>query len=163
MTLLHAYYAYILWFCLAAVDCGTLPQMHNGYTITVTNTTVFQSVAHYFCDNGYYLDGHMNRTCESTAKWSGDEPVCKGRTVLHLLSDIDALDLLVVLFHSAVDCEHPGTPDNGQVEVSTTTFESEVSYACSDGYYIDGISTRFCQANGTWSGYLPSCRSTYNT
>ena len=69
------------------------------------------------------------------------------------------LYLLVFLFHAAVNCGHPGTPDNGVVDVTTTTFESNVSYACNDGYYIDGMSTRFCQASATWSGHLPSCQS----
>ena len=147
-----------MWFCLIAVDCGALPLVQNGHT--VTSGIVFQSVASYLCDNGYYLDGPMNRTCESNATWSGDEPVCKGSTTLCLISSV-ALNfaLLVFLFHAAVDCGHPGTPDNGVVEVSSTTFESNVSYACSDGYYIDGMSTRFCQASGTWSGHLPSCQS----
>ena len=45
---------------------------------TSTNGTVFQSVATYTCDNGYNLDGFQNRTCESNAMWSGDEPECKG-------------------------------------------------------------------------------------
>ena len=74
-------------FYLIAVDCRALPEVQNGRT--ETSGTVFQSVASYFCDSGYYIDGPMNRTCESNATWSGDEPVCKGSTALCLLSDID--------------------------------------------------------------------------
>ena len=63
---------------ILAVDCGVLPKVQHG--TTVTNDTVFQSVAHYFCDNGYNLVGVQSRSCESNATWSGNEPVCKGMT-----------------------------------------------------------------------------------
>ena len=59
--------------------------MQNGNR--ESNGTIFQSVANYSCDNGYYLEGYMSRTCESNATWSGDEPLCEGRTVLTLLSN----------------------------------------------------------------------------
>ena len=51
------------------------------YGHTSTNGTIFQSVATYTCDNGYNLVGIQNRTCESNAVWSGDEPECKGMVV----------------------------------------------------------------------------------
>ena len=59
--------------------------MQHGHT--VINGTVFQSVANYFCDNGYYLEGNMNRVCESNATWSGDEPLCKRKTTLNFPSE----------------------------------------------------------------------------
>ena len=97
----------------------------------------------------------MNRVCESNATWSGDEPLCKRKTTLNFPSEQPD----TLCFHAAVDCGHPGSPSNGEAEVSTTTFESEVYYTCDRGYNIDGMTRRFCQANGTWSGRLPSCQS----
>ena len=61
---------------ITAVNCGALPPVQHGRT--VTNGTVFQSVANYTCDNGYNLVGIQSRTCESSAIWSGHEPMCEG-------------------------------------------------------------------------------------
>lgn len=72
---------------------------------------------------------------------------------------IYCLSVTRLLLLSAVDCGNPGKPINGDVVISTTTFESEVYYACNTGYFINGMNRRFCQANGTWSGHLPSCQS----
>ena len=63
-----------------AVYCEALSQVQNEHT--VTSGIVFQSVANYFCDNGYYLVGVQRRMCENNAVWSGVEPECKGMVVL---------------------------------------------------------------------------------
>ena len=65
---------------IAAVNCGALPPVRHGRT--VTNGTMFQSVANYTCDNGYNLVGVQRRMCENNAVWSGVEPECKGMVVL---------------------------------------------------------------------------------
>ena len=56
-----------------------------------------------------------------------------------------------------VDCGSLEDPDNGQVEFFNTTFESTANYTCDLGYSLNGNSTRTCEANGNWSGDLPSC------
>ena len=68
---------------IAAVNCGALPPVRHGRR--VTNGTMFQSVANYTCDNGYNLVGVQSRTCESSAIWSGNEPMCEGTTVNNTL------------------------------------------------------------------------------
>ena len=37
------------------------------------------------------------------------------------------------------------------------TFNSNVTYACYEGYKLVGESFRVCQASGEWSGTVPMC------
>ena len=49
-----------------------------------------------------------------------------------------------------------------RVIISGTTIGSVASYSCDDGYVIDGLSTRICQDQQTWSGSEPQCRSKHS-
>ena len=59
--------------------------------------------------------------------------------------------------HSAVDCGDPGTPTNGQRRLSSTTYNSVVTYTCDVFYTLQGSNSRTCQSNGQWSGSVPQC------
>ena len=61
---------------------------------------------------------------------------------------------------SAVDCGDPGTPTNGQRSLSSTTYNSVVTYTCDVGYTLQGSNSRTCQSNGQWSGNVPQCQRT---
>ena len=50
-------------------------------------------------------------------------------------------------------------PVNGQVNTTTGTFGQTASYSCNIGYNLTGDSTRTCQADGNWSGSVPTCQS----
>ena len=39
------------------------------------------------------------------------------------------------------------------------TFNTTVEYSCNPGYTLVGTTKRLCQANQTWTGSLPQCRS----
>jgi hypothetical protein len=56
-----------------------------------------------------------------------------------------------------VDCGSLAKPENGSVFYSATTVGNTAEYACTTGYGPSGSSTRYCLANGTWSGVAPSC------
>ena len=49
------------------------------------------------------------------------------------------------------------SPENGQVSVGEVTFGSVATYSCDDGFILNGIATRTCTSDGTWSGDNPSC------
>ena len=57
----------------------------------------------------------------------------------------------------AVDCGDPGTPTNGQRNISGTSYALVVNYACNVGYAIQGLTSRTCQSNGQWNGSMPQC------
>ena len=62
--------------------------------------------------------------------------------------------------HSAVDCGDPGILTNGQRRLSSTTYNSVVTYTCDVDYTLQGSNSRSCQSNGQWSGSVPQCNGT---
>ena len=56
------------------VDCGPLESPEDG--MVSVNTTTFQSVAKYSCNDGYSLIGESARTCLNSSNWSHSEPYC---------------------------------------------------------------------------------------
>ncbi len=62
-------------FLLAAVDCGILVPPLFGSVATTSGST-FGSVATYICDEGHTIDGSATRTCQSSAEWTGESPLC---------------------------------------------------------------------------------------
>ena len=57
----------------------------------------------------------------------------------------------------AVDCGDPGTPTNGQHNLSSMTYNSVVTYTCDVGYTLQGSNSRTCQLSGQWNGSVPQC------
>ena len=57
----------------------------------------------------------------------------------------------------AVDCGDLDDPENGDVDLTGTSFGSRALYSCNRGFTLVGINRRVCQANGQWSGEAPSC------
>ena len=57
----------------------------------------------------------------------------------------------------AISCGNLSNPVNGEVRVDGSTFGSQANYNCSEGYLLNGNSTRMCLADGQWSGSEPSC------
>jgi len=57
----------------------------------------------------------------------------------------------------AVPCGNLSSPVNGLVTVDGSTFGSQANYSCSEGYALNGNTTRECQADGQWSGSEPTC------
>lgn len=58
---------------------------------------------------------------------------------------------------AAVDCGSLDNPTNGNVEFQSTLFGSTAVYSCVFGYLLEGTESRFCQADGQWSGAEPVC------
>ena len=50
-------------------------------------------------------------------------------------------------------------PENGAVDVSTTTYQSTARYSCEVGYQLSGDATVTCLASGQWSDAPPQCDS----
>ena len=58
-----------------------------------------------------------------------------------------------------VQCSALSSPVNGAVQMDDPMYSSTASYSCDQGFGLQGDATRTCQADGTWSGVTPQCRS----
>ena len=59
---------------------------------------------------------------------------------------------------SEINCEHPGSINNGDIHGTTYTYGVTVSYTCHGDYlFVDGSSSRTCQLSALWSGSKPRC------
>ena len=70
---------------------------------------------------------------------------------------MQVIGVMCYVRHIDIDCGDPGTPTNGQRSLSSTTYNSVVTYTCDVGYTLQGASSRTCQADGQWSGSVPQC------
>ena len=61
-----------------------------------------------------------------------------------------------------VTCPFPSPPENGAISHKGNGFGDVITYSCKRGYNLNGIATRRCQADGSWSGTPPSCESEYD-
>lgn len=56
------------------------------------------------------------------------------------------------------DCGPVANIVNGAISYSSgTIYGSTVTYSCSDGYEVTGVSSRVCQSSGSWSDSQPEC------
>ena len=116
----------------AGPDCPSLADPASGSVSVSTRSA--NSTATYSCDTGYKLTGTTVRTCQTDGTWSDTEPTC-----------------------ALVDCQAPPTTRNSSVSAPTTTYGSTATYSCWVGSNLSDTTTRTCQADGTWSGTVPTC------
>jgi len=118
--------------CVPAM-CEALTAPANG-SVSAPDTSI-GSAAAYSCNSGYSITGVATRICQDDGTWSGDAPSC-----------------------TIVDCGALTAPANGTVNAPTTTFGATATYSCNGGFTLSGPATRTCQADGTWSGSVPTCQ-----
>ncbi|XP_053395851.1 sushi, von Willebrand factor type A, EGF and pentraxin domain-containing protein 1-like [Mercenaria mercenaria] len=110
-----------------AVECPRL-NIRNGFTSSFQ--TEFGTTVTISCRSGYRLQGASNRTCQEDGSWSGEETVCVKYA-----------------------CPRLNPPVNGQVFVQ----RGRATYACIEGYTMNGPDVRECQSDNTWSLAAPTC------
>ena len=62
-----------------------------------------------------------------------------------------------------IDCGSLDDPANGDVSVSSTTFNSMATYSCNTGYTLTGDDMRMCTESSRWSGSEPTCAGIHCT
>ena len=114
------------------LSCGDPGTPVNG--VRVGDNFTYGSVVQFRCNDSYELSGNDRRECRQDGRWSGFTPRCV-----------------------IGGCGDPSTPVNGLRDLTGTSVTSIVSYRCKEGYRRRGTQFRVCQANGIWSGSVPSC------
>ncbi|KAI8484967.1 hypothetical protein Bbelb_373740, partial [Branchiostoma belcheri] len=112
------------------VQCPVLAAPENGGK---TGGNSYQDRVTFTCDPGYVLDGSSSLTCGADATWSGNVPTC-----------------------TRVQCPALQPPTNGDSS-GDNYYQEVMSFTCNPGYEPDGSASLTCQADGTWSGSVPSC------
>ncbi|KAK5642830.1 hypothetical protein RI129_008997 [Pyrocoelia pectoralis] len=110
------------------------PDAFHGVHVQVSTHSV-GGIAHYSCPRGHTMEGNSTRVCLKKGTWTGQAPTCL-----------------------PIDCNHPGTIENGRVIVMNgTTYNSAVEYHCIPQYERIGPYLRKCMDSGDWSGEIPRC------
>ncbi|XP_019620809.1 PREDICTED: P-selectin-like [Branchiostoma belcheri] len=114
-------------------QCPELTAPADG---AMVGSNFFEDVVRFTCYAGYDLVGAQNATCQASATWSDDVPVC-----------------------SSVPCPPLPPLVNGVQSggSSTYVYGEEVNFQCDAGFHLLGSSLRSCLADSTWSGCTPTC------
>ena len=66
--------------------------------------------------------------------------------------------LILSNYFSATYCDDPGSPENGYKEGSMFFYPNNVTFACFQGYELQGPEEIMCTERGIWSGPVPQCK-----
>ncbi|XP_035673047.1 E-selectin-like [Branchiostoma floridae] len=117
-----------------AIPCPTLSAPTNG-ELSPTGATSYQDRATFTCNRGYVLSGAAVTTCQYNGTWSNAVPTCTPR-----------------------QCSSLTAPTNGALNsTGANSYQDVVTFTCNTGYQLNGVSSVTCQADGTWSGPVPTC------
>ncbi|XP_066271289.1 sushi, von Willebrand factor type A, EGF and pentraxin domain-containing protein 1-like [Branchiostoma lanceolatum] len=117
-------------------QCQALLAPANGARTPLTGSNFYQNVITFTCDTGYVLNGAASVTCQANGLWTAPTPTC-----------------------TPVQCPLLTAPNNGArtPTAGATSYQNTVTFTCNSGYVLNGVSSRTCQADGTWSNTAPTC------
>ncbi|XP_022100203.1 sushi, von Willebrand factor type A, EGF and pentraxin domain-containing protein 1-like isoform X2 [Acanthaster planci] len=116
------------------VDCGPPPVVIN--TTQTTNSTLFGSLAHYTCQEGYRLDGNPTVRCQWDGTWVNS----------------DSLRCLPML------CSDPPPLEFGFLEEMDYFVGDTAEYVCIEGAVLHGDGRVICLPDRTWTQLAAHCR-----
>ena len=67
------------------------------------------------------------------------------------------IDTMALLFVFLVCCPLSNPPD-GSVNTTGTNVGSTATYACNDGFLLNGANATVCNSSGLWSEAMPICQ-----
>ncbi|XP_078703844.1 sushi, von Willebrand factor type A, EGF and pentraxin domain-containing protein 1-like [Branchiostoma floridae x Branchiostoma belcheri] len=116
------------------VQCPARTAPTNG-VVTPTGSVFYPNGVTFTCNTGYQLIGDAAATCQADGTWSDPVPTCTSRP-----------------------CPSLSVPQNGALSpLGPYVFPNGVTFTCDTGYMLNGASAIVCQADGTWSNYVPTC------
>ncbi|XP_059197588.1 P-selectin [Centropristis striata] len=126
--------------CLAQ-PCPLLAKAQHGRMNCSHPYASFSYGSHcdFECNEGFWLRGAPNMTCNNSGHWSPDLPTCQP-------VQCEAIrDLAPSL---SMNCSHP---------LGNFSFGSQCLFTCEDGFSLNGTEVLFCSSMGFWNGSLPNC------
>ncbi|XP_053387137.1 beta-2-glycoprotein 1-like [Mercenaria mercenaria] len=115
------------------VDCGPPKNVTNSRQLDIVKTTYNNSFT-VECIRGYALIGSKTVTCDKHGQWDA-LPDCK-----------------------IVSCGIPNLPAHASLtNLTGTTFQSNMSMKCDEGYLLHGNPVIWCTSSGKWTA-LPTCK-----
>ncbi|XP_019617396.1 PREDICTED: sushi, von Willebrand factor type A, EGF and pentraxin domain-containing protein 1-like [Branchiostoma belcheri] len=116
------------------VQCPARAAPANG-AVTPTGAVSYPNGATFTCNSGYTLGGVATPTCRADGTWSHPVPTC-----------------------TQVQCPPLTAPANGALSTTARNYNTVVTFTCNTGYNRNGATSATCQADGTWSNPVPTCR-----
>ena len=136
----------------AARECSPPDHPLNGRRVGANWTC--SATVEFECDDGYYLVGSSNRTCQPNENWDGEETECLRKWVGKTKSKF------LAFCSPAKDCGKPKNPRNGRAEYENkkTTYQSIAVITCDECCEPADVYNTTCLASGEWSRPYPVCR-----
>uniref|UniRef100_A0A4X1UVY9 E-selectin n=1 Tax=Sus scrofa TaxID=9823 RepID=A0A4X1UVY9_PIG len=123
-----------------AVTCDTVGHPQNGdvsYNHSSIGEFAYKSTCHFTCAEGFGLQGPAQIECTAQGQWTQQAPVCK-----------------------AVQCSSLEVPREINMSCSgEPMFGAVCTFACPEGWMLNGSVALTCGATGHWSGMLPTCEA----
>lgn len=127
-------------------DCGLPPHIDFGEFVRLTEQSgtlastrdlsfLHGTLIEYHCHKGYDLSSPTRLVCQEDGGWNGTAPSCV-----------------------PAECETPPNPEHGWVNVTDSARGSMVSYACEEGYELEGEAVRQCVSGRLWTDDAPTCQ-----
>uniref|UniRef100_UPI00398EE43F sushi, von Willebrand factor type A, EGF and pentraxin domain-containing protein 1 n=1 Tax=Pristiophorus japonicus TaxID=55135 RepID=UPI00398EE43F len=157
------------------INCGSPPALDNGSF--AAEDYLFGSAVSYLCNNGYYLLGDYKLFCADDGNWAGVVPVCLDLDECALGSDCDKKSECINTVGSytctcrppytgdgrnctdPISCNDPGRPAHGLARGNVHFVGGQVTFACEDGYQLNGTESVTCLEDGRWSDPVPHCQA----
>lgn len=98
----------------------------------------FESLCHFECPDGFFLNGMDHIQCLSSGNWSEATPYCSAVQCPHLRTEPP----------NYMNCSHPW---------GNFSFESICHFECLDGFSLSGVDTIQCLSSGSWNEAPPHC------
>ncbi|XP_071786631.1 uncharacterized protein [Asterias amurensis] len=119
------------------VSCDEIPTPTDGSRLCLKQDAflgdVYGSTCSFSCKDGFNEDGDRERECTESGEWSGVPFSCRAKTC----------PILIAETHTRIV---PPECMERQLE-----HKSQCFFECDCGFQLRGVSSRTCQADGTWS------------